>query len=237
MVPRLLKRFAARFPDAWQYELRRWYFRRQIARDVFATDEREYALLDRFLRPGDWALDIGANIGHYAKRMSDLVGAKGRVIALEPVPVTFALLAANARAFRHANVSLLNVAASDSTATAGVSIPDFTEGLRNYYQASLADGSSDLTVLTLAVDALALSQPVRLAKIDVEGHELPVLRGMQALLVRDQPTLIVETSSREVMDLLTSLGYSTERLAGSSNLLCTPRRTATAASMTAPSEA
>jgi hypothetical protein len=59
-----------------------------------------------------------------------------------------------------------------------------------------------------------------LAKIDVEGHELPVLRGMRALLERDHPVLIVETSSQETIELLHGLGYATERLPGSSNLLC-----------------
>lgn len=223
MVPGLLKRAAARLPEAWQYELRRWYFRRQIARDVFATDEPEYVLLPTFLRPGDWVLDVGANVGHYTRRMSDLVGSAGRVIAFEPVPTTFALLAANARCFRHANVTLINAAASDATASAGVRIPDFAEGLRNYYQASLqGQGPAELTILTIAIDALALPSRVRLAKIDVEGHELPVLRGMQALLRRDRPVLVVETSSREVVDLLRGLGYDTERLPGSSNLLCRP---------------
>lgn len=50
------------------------------------------------MAPGDWALDIGANVGHYTKRMSDLAGPEGRVIAFEPVPDTFAVLCANAQA-------------------------------------------------------------------------------------------------------------------------------------------
>ena len=82
-------------------------------------------------------LDIGANVGHYTLRMSELVGDSGRVVAFEPVPETFALLAANARGFAIANVSLLNVAASDSAGIAGIRIPQFDDGLTNYYQASL----------------------------------------------------------------------------------------------------
>jgi hypothetical protein len=56
-------------------------------------------------------------------------------------------------------------------------------------------------------------------KVDVEGHQLAVVRGMMELLRRDHPTLIVETSSDEVIGLLTSLGYVTEQLAGSPNRL------------------
>jgi FkbM family methyltransferase len=153
-------------------------------------------------------------------RMSELVGAAGRVIAFEPVPNTFSLLAANARLFVHANVSLLNVAASDRTAAVGVRIPRFSGGLTNYYQAHLTPDPESLTILTISVDTLALPAIIKLVKIDVEGHELPVLRGMRRLLERDHPVLIVETGSQETVDLLHSLGYLTERLPGSSNLLC-----------------
>jgi FkbM family methyltransferase len=221
MVVQLLKRIAARLPQSLQQELRRLYFRRQIRGDHFFTDEKEYAMLATFLSPGDWVLDIGANVGHYTKRMSELVGATGRVIAIEPVPSTFALLAANAQLFAHANVSLLNVAASDRPAAVAMQIPQFTEGLQNYYQARLIPDGGGLTIITLPIDALELPATVRLVKIDVEGHELPVLRGMRALLERDRPVLIVETSSQEVIDLLARLRYATKRLPDSSNLLCT----------------
>jgi FkbM family methyltransferase len=220
MYAPLMKRLVARFPGSVQHELRRWFFARQISSRRFFTDEKEYGCLPTLLAPGDWVLDIGANVGHYAMRMSELVGPAGRVIAFEPVPDTFALLAANVRRFPHANVTLLNVAVSDGSAAVGMQIPSFAEGLTNYYQAHLSDKPEGLTVLTLPVDALALPGRVRLAKIDVEGHELPVLRGMRALLERDHPVLIVETSSQETIELLHGLGYATERLPGSSNLLC-----------------
>ncbi|HEY6045537.1 MAG TPA: hypothetical protein VIU65_02980, partial [Pyrinomonadaceae bacterium] len=80
-------------PSSWQLEIRRHLYRRQIRRGVFTTHEPEYGLLSSFLSDGDWAIDIGANIGHYTKGMSDLVGARGRVIAFEPVADTFTLLA------------------------------------------------------------------------------------------------------------------------------------------------
>jgi FkbM family methyltransferase len=219
-----MKRLAAMLPNSWQHELRRRHFQRQIRLARFYTDEKEYTLLDTLLGQGDWALDIGANVGHYTMRMAELVGPSGRVIALEPVPDTFSLLAANTRLFVHANVSLLNVAASDRVAIAGMQIPRFANRLSNYYQARLSAGPGGLAVLTLPIDELSLP-PVRLVKIDVEGHELPALQGMRGLLARDHPVLIVETSSQESMTLLSSLDYAVERLPGSSNLLCRPRTT------------
>jgi len=224
----MLKHLAALLPLSWQHELRRLYFHQQIRRRRFVTEEQEYTLLDSFLRPGDWVLDIGANVGHYTMRMSELVGTMGRVIALEPVPDTFALLAANARLFAHANVSLLNVAASDRMAAVSIELPRFSDGLVNYYQARLTGDPAGLAVLALPVDALALPMTVRLAKIDVEGHELAVLQGMRRLLERDHPVLIVETGAQNTVDVLIGLGYATERLPGSSNLLCRRRESGSA---------
>ena len=214
----VLKRLAAALPEAWQHELRRRHFRAEIRRGRFYTDEKEYALLDTLLRKGDWTLDVGANVGHYAMKMSELVGASGRVVAMEPVPDTFSLLAANARLFAHANVSLVNAAASDRVGVASMQIPRFGSGLQNYYQARVGAGPG-LSVLTLPIDALQLP-PVRLVKMDVEGHELPALHGMRGLLARDHPVLIVETNAKDVTDFLAALNYSFERLPGSSNLVC-----------------
>ena len=52
-------------------------------------------------------------------------------------------------------LTLLNVAASDRTANVGVQIPSFAEGLVNYYQAHLTADTTALTIVSLAVDALA----------------------------------------------------------------------------------
>lgn len=223
MVINALKRVAAMLPFSWQHGMRQVFFHRQIRQRRFFTDEKEFALLDTLLRPGDWVLDLGANVGHYTLRMSDLVGQAGRVIAVEPMPDTFALLASNTRLFDNANVSLLNVAVSDRVATVGIELPRFEQGLPNYYQARLTPAEARFSVLTLPIDALAIPKRVSLAKIDVEGHELPVLQGMRRLIERDHPVLIVETGDQATTDLLHSLGYVTERLAGSSNLLCRPR--------------
>jgi len=216
-VKSLLKRIAATLPHAWQQQLKRWYFASQLRRNRFVTNEQEFALLDRLVVDGDWVLDVGANIGHYTARLSRLVGRTGRVIAFEPVPATFELLAANIARLPNGNVTLLNAAASDATRTAGISLPKFESGLTNFYMAKLGEGAGDVTVLTLPVDALAIPARVALVKIDAEGHEMSVLRGMTALLERDHPSLIVEDNSPDIGPFLRRFGYDVERLTGSSN--------------------
>jgi FkbM family methyltransferase len=218
----VLKHLAAALPGSWQYELKRVLYRRQIRHGDFVTTEPEFEILQSLVSAGDWVIDIGANVGHYAKRFSELVGPQGRVIALEPVSETFALLAANARLFRFANVTLFNVAASDGTELVKMVIPDFDTGLKNFYQAQItvdATGPQAMQVLTITLDSLAFPRRVALVKIDVEGHERSVLRGMERLLRRDHPTLIVETGSNEVLALLAGMGYRSEKLAKSPNVL------------------
>jgi FkbM family methyltransferase len=215
-----LKRLASWLPQQWQQDLKRLHFRRAIRNASFRTTEPEYAVLSTLAAPGDWVIDIGANVGHYTLKLSDVVGVRGRVIALEPVPDTFELLTANAALARHQNITLVNAAAAESTRLAAMSIPTFDDtGLTNFYQAQLADvqHESALHVMCIAVDALDLPHPIRLVKIDTEGHELAVLRGMVKLLKRDRPTLIVEDNAPEVGSFLTALGYQAEKLPGSSN--------------------
>jgi FkbM family methyltransferase len=215
-MPNILKRVAARFPRQIQHELRRYYYSWQIRRGKFSTLEREFQILESFVEAGDWAIDVGANVGHYTARLSKLVGPTGRVLAFEPVPRTFELLTANARQFPHANVTLMNVALSDSPALAAMEVPGVEGGA---YLAHLTERDTGLSVLCLPFDAISLPRPVRLVKIDAEGHELSVLRGMTKLLTRDRPALIVEVSHAETAGFLQGLGYVTEKLPGSPNCI------------------
>ena len=230
---RLLKRIAARLPSRWQAELKRIYFRRQIKKGTFVTNEPEYEILQDLIAPGDWVVDIGANVGHYTKRFSELVEAHGRVIAFEPVPMIFSLLSANVQQFAHPNVSLINAAVSDKLDVVGMSIPKYKPStgltkLTNYYGAHLSSAAeSVLSVLTISLDSICMNQRIALVKIDAEGHEPFVLAGMRGLIERHHPILIIETGCEEVIEGLTSSGYVAERLAGSSNVLFKPNEEGT----------
>lgn len=214
---------AGKLPAWCQQELKRAYFRRQIRRARFRSDEPEFDLLERWIGSGDHVLDIGANVGHYTGRLSRLVGAAGRVFAFEPMPETFELLAANSMVFGARNVTLFNAAASDRTQLLRMTAPKFETELTNYYMACLTPGDAGVIVLCIAIDGLDLPGPIKFAKIDVEGHELAVLHGMQRVLHRDHPTLMVEGEAAAVTDYLRSFGYSFEKLDGSPNQIYRPR--------------
>lgn len=214
-----MRELLAKLPMRLQRELRRLHYWRRIRNRTFISEEPEFSLLDAMILPGDCVIDIGANVGFYTRRFAELVGQKGRVIAFEPVPETFAQLANNLDICGLNNTTLINAAVSEHPGFTGMIIPSYPDVQQlNYYQAHL---SADEALQVLAVNLDAFPLPVRIAliKIDVEGNEMPALKGMHGLLRRDHPILIVETSDQDVWDFLASIGYVGKALSGSPNVL------------------
>lgn len=212
-----VKEGASRLPVRSQQALKRLHHTHQLKQGAFLTNEQEYALLAHWVRPGDVVLDVGANIGHYTAEMSKLVGAHGRVVAVEPLRHTFELLASVVAQLPNDNVTLINAAATTETTLLGMSTPKFDSGLTNYYMAQIEEGATEHTVMGFAIDSLAIMGPVSLIKMDVEGHEYQALCGMKELLARERPTLIVEGFETQVAEFLQQFDYTHTDLPGSSN--------------------
>ncbi|MDB4516527.1 FkbM family methyltransferase, partial [Crocinitomicaceae bacterium] len=198
------KKITSFTPKRFQEGLKRHYFRFLIAKDKFTTPEPEFSRLGEFITKGDWVIDIGANIGQYTIKMSKLVGEKGRVIAFEPVPETFSHLARNVTYCEDKNVTLINAAVSNDTSLVGMSIPYLETGLQNFYMAAVSNipEDSDVSVLTFSIDSLTFQNPIALIKIDAEGHEPIIFKGIEKLVTRDKPVLIVETVDDNIRQLL-----------------------------------
>jgi FkbM family methyltransferase len=223
MLRNWLQAGAAHLPKAVQFELRRANFARQIRKGCFVPDHPEMTEIARQVRAGDWVIDVGANVGHYTCHMARYVAPTGRVLAFEPVPVSFALLTANVRAAGAANVTLFNVALSSSAAMLSMAVPSYESSeLDNYYQAHISS-AGEYQVLSLPLDVIPIPGLVRLVKIDAEGHDLQVLMGMESLLRRDRPFLIVEASrTGPVAEWLADRGYSIRKAIGSPNIIAEP---------------
>lgn len=156
--------------------------------------EREIAAyLRRELRPGDVFVDVGANFGMHTLHAADLVGPEGRCLAFEPNPEAYGLLVAHLRGNRIANVTARRLALGDTAVEAAtLTVPDLPGGAPDAESsvASLRTGQDDgggrrVEVRQETGDrALADLGPATsgVCKIDVEGFELEVLRGMAGFL-------------------------------------------------------
>lgn len=180
-------------PAAWQVPFKYWYewFRGFL--------EPEMALLPVLLRPQDCAFDVGANRGAYAYRLARLCA---KVELFEPNPACAAVLEAWAR-HTGGRVNTNRVALSDSVGEAALHIPLDAAGVEHDASASLTPAHPDqnevrnVTVPLVRLDDLELP-PVDLIKIDVEGHELAVLRGSLSTIRKSQPALLVEIEARHL---------------------------------------
>jgi FkbM family methyltransferase len=195
--------YSALFPKSW--------LRRRLADQQW--DEIEAEFLAVMVDPRCVAVDVGANAGKYAYKLSALTP---KVYALEPDP----LLARKIGRALPANVSVHAVAASAQSGFAELHFP-IIHGRRQGSLASIEhnvaahDGhATEAIVVPLVRLDEFVTDRVGFIKIDVEGHELSVLEGAIGLLQRDKPTILVEAEERHkthavehVRAFLEPLGY------------------------------
>ncbi len=195
----------------------------------FEPTERLTRHFIRLVRPGDTVIDVGANLGYYTLAAAKLVGSTGQVHAFEASPLTLPWLQQNAALNPFANIQVHGVAVTDRCGTTTFhTAPADRAGyssLRNLGD----DTRSVVTVPTVSLDSLLDELPrTRLVKIDVEGAELLVLRGMDRLLARDRPFLILESDDAFLRQLgataaalcgfLTSRGYELHQIVAGGRL-------------------
>ncbi len=126
-------------------------------------------------------VDVGANVGTYALVLALHVGARGKVIAIEPHPVIHARLAFNSTASGRTQVKL--VAAAAGPADGGLMIETDGENLGASHIVSGAGSSKAIRVPSLRLQRIleeAGASHVDALKIDVEGFEDRVLTGFFA---------------------------------------------------------
>jgi len=141
-------------------------------------------------------LDIGANLGLLTIGFADLVPG-GRVVAIEPAPRTFQRLSENVAGAELKNVDLLNLALSDSAGTLEFFESDWFSAGSFVKERTLAAGihTGAITVEARTVDELVDDLELRhvdFMKIDVEGHELKVLRGAKRTIAEMRPIAVIE---------------------------------------------
>jgi FkbM family methyltransferase len=138
----------------------------------------------RLVRPGDLVIDGGANVGYTSCLMLDCLKGKGRLLSYEPLPELFEILKENLRDGSSVAEPYM-LALSDKVGSAVITLPNSFNG--NDGVATLEGGEvqgKKLTIPTITLDSLNLDVKVRLMKLDVEGHEISVLKGAEKSLDR-----------------------------------------------------
>lgn len=157
---------------------------------------------------GGTFIDVGACIGNHTVFFANHCDAQ--VLSIEPVQKSFEHLLDNVRLNELGKrVTALNIALSDMPKR-GKMIPFAPDGHNNVGMQRLERGiGTNVTTLDSVIEAHNIKN-VRLVKIDVEYHELSVLRGMAKLLKTQRPALFVEIADemyKEVSEFLEQFGY------------------------------
>src|SRR5579872_858624 len=179
------------------------------------------AIFQEILKPGDFIVDIGANVGYFSLLAATLVGPSGHVIAFEPNPEIFSRLKANI-ARNGFSIKAYQCACSETEGTISLYVNGTgNSGASSMSQANAA-GNTSREVNCIIPDTLIEGQArPKLIKIDVEGAEMLVLRGLRKTLaahpflcleVDDRKLMPMGTNSNEVLEYLSSFGYKTTRV-------------------------
>jgi FkbM family methyltransferase len=147
-------------------------------------DGWEFAFIERLLRPGDVVADVGANAGVYALFLARCVGPSGRVVAFEPERHNLALLRRQLDRNALAQVEVVEAAVGDRPGTARFLAHRDAVGRFAHEGEAVADV---VEVPVTTFDARFPGDAPVFVKVDVEGFEVDVLRGAEALLARGGP--------------------------------------------------
>lgn len=154
-------------------------------------------LLCGLVREGDNVLDVGAQLGYVSMALAGKVGVAGAVYAFEPDPVARERLEWAIRANGLPQIHVFPNALSDGTQEIDFHVSPVV-GWSTAVSGTHHGDLDTIRVSATRLDDLAnqgsIRRPLRLVKIDVEGHEAAVLDGMQNLLAEDNPIVIVEVN-------------------------------------------
>jgi FkbM family methyltransferase len=177
-----------------------------IQKQIFFFGRYEVEKLQTFywqnnIKENQVILDIGANVGYYS-----LMAAKrnrhGTVYAFEPISKTFNRLQENISLNRFANIKPFNLAVADSDK----SLKFFVGDEKNTGTSSITlhqNFNGELqTVRAITIDEFVVKEKIShidYIKIDVEGAEMKVLRGMKKTLQQLNPTVLIELLDEKLL--------------------------------------
>jgi FkbM family methyltransferase len=165
-----------KFPPYFNLHGRLAVFRQGVEPDI-------QHVCTRLVREGMIVMDVGANIGFLTRQFCRQVGPRGRVFAFEPDPLNFQYLEFNTRSCM--NLERVHCAISDNHEPALLHLNSFSGTGNSLLNKTYSTQSISVPCISLDEFLNKNGNPaVNLIKIDVEGAELNVLRGMRQTMSR-----------------------------------------------------
>lgn len=159
----------------------------------------ESSFVKKLVGPGELVLDVGAHIGYYTVLLSSLVGNEGKVLSFEPDASNFKILSNNLTLNKISNVSAHPFAVSNEE------IPKLTtyRCLRNSGDTRCWDKMNCTDCIRSFCSQIVLDNfvegKVSFAKIDVQGYEAKVIKGMKRIIDESEKiSLLVEYSPIDI---------------------------------------
>ncbi len=195
--------------------IRAWHYRLQ-------ENPNEISFIIENAGPGDTLIDVGANKGGFLYWMINKAGSKGKVIGFEPQKFLHFFLKSFFSTKKYLQVTIESYALSDKEETATMIIPEngkpSSPGASIHFTLHDSPFARLEKVQTTTLDNYCRLNNVipALIKIDVEGHELKVIKGGLKTLRTYKPKIILECEAlqvgrsnvRETFNELLSLGYN-----------------------------
>ncbi len=140
------------------------------------------------IKKGETFIDIGANCGYYTLLLARLVGPSGKGFSFEPIPHLYRILRHNLETNNYPNIRSYQAAAYYSTGSAQFFVNRYHAASGLYARTWTKE---IITVDTIALDEIQEIDNVDFIKIDVEGAELDVLKGMKNILKTNPQVKII----------------------------------------------
>jgi FkbM family methyltransferase len=195
-------------------------------RKTSLEDLMDGSTLERLIDVGDAVADIGASVGYYSKAFSDVVGPRGHVYSVEPLPINFETIRFCLLLWGVSNVELTNAALSDEVGTTSFTLPSYGVGGAKVYEGKLTcecreddDPGQCIEVATTTLDELLGYgyRNVDVVKLDAMCHELSCIKGAGETIERRRPAWLIavysdpnvpESDAKKLFDLMTEThGY------------------------------
>jgi FkbM family methyltransferase len=177
-------------------------------------------VLWRMIQPGNFVLDVGANIGYMTGLCSYRAQTMGTVWAFEPNILLLDRLKENILKMPYGNVRLFELGLSDEAGTANLIIPQgyqHNAGVAYIQQSTDTSTHRTIEIPLKQLDSIIPADIIiDVMKIDVEGHELSVFHGAPALLKEKRIRNIIFEDLQQypssVTNLLSKSGYIIYRI-------------------------